>query len=390
MTFEFVQIPKQINMEDENWLEQLEQSGQANDLFKQYQDREQLKRNILSGLNMGNQYISEMQDLNNVRKPQTQEEIQAARQGIFNNPASSLQNALSASAQKTPNGLQSFAAGYRDNYDNAFSATNLANDPNKNWSYRLGEGLGTVGRFIDSPLGRGLIAGGLNSALGYDNSLQEGLQAFAGRQNAVTADKLYRRQLKDYGYSDEDLGQIRGNITTDMYKNLANNLYRTKNLDQNTYIKMKKVYDTQLQMGILSPEQYQANVEALNNQYINGQIQTMQAGEVQESNQTRNTDSQIGYRNKRLEQYDQQLALIDKRIAQVGANAAARLGLMQQRLDLQQKREAEKQQRDKEEAQDLAEFQQIFSGKDKGAKDYARNAYIKKYGKDPMKKLELY
>lgn len=387
---EFVQIPKQINMEDENWLEQLEQSGQANDLFKQYQDRELLKRNILGGLNMGNQYISEMQDLNNVRKPQTQEEIQAARNGIFNNPALSLQNALSASAQKTPNGLQSFAMGYRDNYDNAFRSTNLANDPNKNWSYRLGEGLGTVGRFIDSPLGRGLIAGGLNAALGYDNSLQEGLQAFSGRQNAVTADKLYRRQLKDYGYTDDDLANIRGNITTDMYKNLANNLYRTRNLDQNTYIKMKKAYDAQLQMGMLSPEQYQANVDALNNQYINSQVKTMQAGEVQESNQTRNTDSQIGYRNKRLDQYDKQLELIDKKIAQAGSNAAARLALQEKKLQIIENRKNDEQKLKQEAATDLAEFQQIYSGKDKNAKEYARNEYIRRYGIDPLKKLELY
>ena len=290
MAFEFVQIPKQINMEDENWLEQLEQSGQANDLFKQYQDREQLKRNILSGLNMGNQYISEMQDLNNVRKPQTQEEIQAARQGIFNNPASSLQNALSASAQKTPNGLQSFAMGYRDNYDNAFRPTNLANDPNKNWSYRLGEGLGTVGRFIDSPLGRGLIAAGLNKALGYDDSAIEGLNAFNVRQNAVTADKLYRRQLKDYGYTDEDLANIRGNITTDMYKNLANNLYRTKQLDVRLAIANAKDKNTQAKMIL---DAFKNNIFSEQETILELARNGIDISQLNPSNETRKTDARV-------------------------------------------------------------------------------------------------
>lgn len=289
-----------------------------------------------------------------------------------------------------PGFLDDFSKGYNDNYSNGFNINNFKNQPNKGFATRLGEGLGTVGRFIDSPTGRFALAAGLNSLLGYDNSLQEGLQAFSGRQNAVTADKLYRRQLKDYGYTDDDLAQIKGTISTDMYKNLSNNLYKTRNLDQNTYIKLKKVYDTQLQMGILSPEQYQQNISALNNQFIDSQVQTMQAGDVQESNQTRNTDSQIGYRNKRLEQYDQQLALIDKRIAQVGANASARIALEQQKLGIKQKRAEEEKIYKQEKAQDLAEFQQIYSGKDKGAKDYARNAYIKKYGEDPMKKLELF
>ena len=240
-----------------------------------------------------------------------------------------------------PGFFNDLASGYKDNYDNGFNVNNLRNN-NQNIATRLGEGLGTVGRFVDSPLGRGLIAAGLNKALGYDDSFLEGLQAFAGRQNAVTADKLYRKQLKDYGYTDEDLSQIRGNITSDVYKNLANNLYKTKNLDQNTYIKLKKAYDTQLQMGILSPEQYQTNVDALNNQYVNSQVQTMQAGDVGLSNQTRNTNSQIDYRTKRLEQLDiqlqqnqQKIGILQQRVANGVANDAQKAEL--RALTIQQK-----------------------------------------------------
>jgi len=122
--------------------------------------------------------------------------------------------------------LNDLASGYRENYDNRFKVGNwrdneLPYDRNKGLSYRIGEGLGTVGRFIDSPAGRFAMAYGLNSALGYNNSLQEGLKAAVGRQNAQTADKVYRQQLLQMGYSDDDLANIRGNITPEIYKGLT-------------------------------------------------------------------------------------------------------------------------------------------------------------------------
>lgn len=216
--------------------------------------------------------------------------------------------------------LPDMARGYQENYNNGFSINNLGQ--NKGWAQRLGEGLGSVGRFIDSPLGRGLIAAGLNSALGYDESFKEGLTAAVGRQNAQTADKVYRQQLKQMGYSDEDLANIRGNITSDIYKNLSQNVYRFRNLDQNTYVKMKNAYDRQLQSGILTPEEYRANVEALNNQYVNSQIQTMGAGNVQESNQSKLAENKINVDARKLEQNDRRLNILQQRVNQGAASAA--------------------------------------------------------------------
>ena len=178
---------------------------------------DQIKSVINNGINNGNKYISEWQTANNVRKPQDEEEIELARAGQFNTPT--LSTALSQEQEQPKR--NSFLEGYRDNYNNSFSFSNLKNNPEKDWQYRLGEGLGTVGRFIDSPLGRGVIAAGLNKALGYDNSALEGLQAFGARQNNVTADKFYRNELaKNYGYSMDDLANIRGNITPDLFKTL--------------------------------------------------------------------------------------------------------------------------------------------------------------------------
>lgn len=116
--------------------------------------------------------------------------------------------------------LDDMAKGYNENYNNRFSFNNIGQ--NQGWGTRIGEGLGTLGRFIDSPLGRGVLAAGLNSALGYNNSLQEGLTAAVGRQNAQTADRVYRQQLmRDYGYTDDDLANITGNINSTMFNNLT-------------------------------------------------------------------------------------------------------------------------------------------------------------------------
>ena len=225
--------------------------------------------------------------------------------------------------------LPDLAKGYNENYATGFAAPNwgerqIDDGRQKGFAYRLGEGLGSVGRFIDSPIGRGLMAAGLNNALGYDNSLQEGLTAAIGRQNAQTADRVYRNQLKQMGFGEDELNNIRGNITSDMYKNIVSNAYKFRNLDQNSYVKMKTLYDRQLQQGIITPEEYKINVDALNNQYVNSQIQTMQAGNVQKSNQTRNTDM-----NEQLLPYKQYALQMSPQIAM------GNLGIRQQMLPLE-------------------------------------------------------
>lgn len=111
--------------------------------------------------------------------------------------------------------LPDLAKGYNENYNQGLNFNNFGQK--KGWAEKIGEGLGTVGRVIDSPLGRGLLAAGLNSALGYDNSLQEGLTAAVGRQNAQTADRIYRQQLAAQGIDTSNVG---GNITGDIYKQL--------------------------------------------------------------------------------------------------------------------------------------------------------------------------
>lgn len=135
-------------------------------------------------------------------------------------------NEFNASLSKTPRQggfLNNIANGYRENYYQPFSINNLGQ--NRGWGTRLGEGFGTLGRFVDSSLGRGILAAGLSAATGYGEPLEELAIATVGRQRAKTADRLYRDQLKAQGINTDD---IKGNITPDVYKNIANS-YRLNN-----------------------------------------------------------------------------------------------------------------------------------------------------------------
>lgn len=118
--------------------------------------------------------------------------------------------------------LQDFMAGAKENYNNAFTPENLQ-PQNKNWATRLGEGLGTALRFGDSSWGRGLMAGGAALALGMSpgQALGYGLGTTAGRQGILTADKLYRNQLKNMGMTENELKGIKGYIDKDMFKNYS-------------------------------------------------------------------------------------------------------------------------------------------------------------------------
>ena len=148
----------------------------------------------------------------------------------YMNPES-MPTQLSLGTKTTParNGfLQDFMAGAKENYNNSFTPENLQ-PQNKNWATRLGEGLGTALRFGDSSLGRGLMAGGAALALGMSpgQALGYGLGTTAGRQGILTADKVYRNQLKKMGVTDAELDGVKGYITNDMFKNMTD-LYKAR------------------------------------------------------------------------------------------------------------------------------------------------------------------
>ena len=114
-------------------------------------------------------------------------------------------------------------SGFRENYAQGFDVNNLV-PQNKGFATRLGEGLGTLARFSDSPLGRGLIAYGLSNAVGDTNPLEQAITAGVGRYNNQTADKIYRNQLKQMGMDEGELNAIRGDVTKDVFNSIVSGM----------------------------------------------------------------------------------------------------------------------------------------------------------------------
>ena len=94
------------------------------------------------------------------------------------------------------------ASGAKENYATGFAAPNLYENETpdgrkKGFGYRLGEGLGTIGRFLESPLGRGLLVAGIVGATGGNGlaALAYGGQAGSLNQRYRYQDKMFRNEM---------------------------------------------------------------------------------------------------------------------------------------------------------------------------------------------------
>ena len=122
-----------------------------------------------------------------------------------------------------PGFLNDLASGYRENATQGFNVNNLA-PQRKGLATRIGEGLGTLARFYDKPIGRMAVATGLSMLTDEANPLGEGVKAYVGRQNNMTQDKVYRNQLKQLGMTDEELNAIKGNVTKDIFEGVTSGM----------------------------------------------------------------------------------------------------------------------------------------------------------------------
>lgn len=136
--------------------------------------------------------------------------------------------------------LRDMAEGYRENRNNAFSLDNLENK-NKNFATRIGEGLGSLARFAESPAGRALLVGGIVGATGGDGlqALTYGAQTGMLNQNNRLADQLYRDDLAKQGI---DTSNLKGYMNDNAYQNML----RSKQLQDNAAYR-QMYYDTMLQ-----------------------------------------------------------------------------------------------------------------------------------------------
>lgn len=119
-----------------------------------------------------------------------------------------------------PGFFNDLASGYRENVTQGFDVNNLA-PQNKSWATRIGEGLGTLARFYNKPIGRMAVATGLSMLTDEANPLGEGVKAYVGRQTNMTRDKAYRQGLINMGVDESQVNAIPGIMTDDIYKNLV-------------------------------------------------------------------------------------------------------------------------------------------------------------------------
>ena len=172
---------------------------------------EQIAQKVANGLNFGIPELSQAQKNIGIRIPQGEEEVVKAQAGEFNKP---IMVAGVNNAPREGGLVQGYKQGYNLNYDN----------PTKTVGTRIGQGLGTLGRFADSPLGRGLIAYGLSNAMGDTNPLEQAFTAGVGRQNNMTQDRVYRNQLKQLGMTDDEVNAIPGIVTKDVFEGVTSGM----------------------------------------------------------------------------------------------------------------------------------------------------------------------
>lgn len=169
---------------------------------------------VMQGRNYGDKGIAQRQQELGINVPQTKEEIALADNGLFNTYNTTRQGGA----------INDLVSGFQENATQGFNVNNLAPVQNKGLATRIGEGLGTLTRFYNSPLGRMAVATGLSMLTDEVNPLGEGVKAYVGRQQNQTADKVYRNQLKQLGMSDEELNAIKGNITKDIYEGVTSGM----------------------------------------------------------------------------------------------------------------------------------------------------------------------
>lgn len=203
-----------------------------------------------------------------------------------------------------PGFFNDLASGYRENATQGFDVNNLA-PQRKGLATRIGEGLGTLARFYDKPIGRMAVATGLSMLTDEANPLGEGVKAYVGRQTNMTRDNVYRNQLKQMGMSEDEVNAIPGIITDDIFKNYTlanyrNNMtnYRNLKLDKDTYIKQQQNIYKMLNDGVITAEEATKQMQLLNDEY-----QKQNPMDMQESNKTVQGNRRLDIMEKNADTY---------------------------------------------------------------------------------------
>ena len=132
-----------------------------------------------------------------------------------------------------PGLLNDIRSGAKENFATGFAAPNWEQNKTpdgrkKGLGYRLGEGLGSMARFAESPLGRSLLMAGIVGVTGGGAlpALTYGATTGMINQQARMKDKMYRNELEKMGF---DTNGIAGYVGDDTF----NKIYQSKQLQDN-------------------------------------------------------------------------------------------------------------------------------------------------------------
>lgn len=240
--------------------------------------------------------------------------------------------------------------------DNAKYAGHWENDKfvaprNENTMTKIGEGVGTAMRVMDSPLAKSLIVGALVSATGGSpaQALGYGVKTGAIAQNAQMRNQLYRQKLKSLGYSDADLEKIRGYVGDNEYKTISDGMYKSGMLDYRNGL-LENAQDR-----LLADIDYKDKLA----DYHNGMLSIAQ--------QNANTNA------KRANIYQQ---IANKKGYSSGSGSGKPAGSKGSGA------------KNPMYGKHLAEYNSILQSGDANKIAYARNKFIQSYGEDPDKSLK--
>lgn len=248
--------------------------------YQEYLKNNGYAENIINGVPQGlNNGIAEISDWINqynasrigqnspIKIPQTQEEIELARKGQFNNPTftiNAFQKGNNSILDNLINGLNDFSIGYNENRNNAFMPSNLTDNKfkvgdnsspieyEKGAMGRLGEAFGTSARVLNKPVVKGLVNGLVQGILTGNPLI--GYTAGLGTATGSAKSDIYEKALQNQGVNVPNgvLNSYNSNdfnvLMTPKYKEQLNNIALQKLTEQQNYHDMMiKYYNDKLE-----------------------------------------------------------------------------------------------------------------------------------------------
>lgn len=219
-----------------------------------------------------------------------------------------------------PGLLEDIRSGAKENFATGFAAPNFeqAKTPdgrNKGFGYRFGEGLGSLARFANSPVGRGLLMAGIVGATGGAAlpAMAFGAQAGFGNKQVRMKDQLYRNALADRKIDTSNIG---GFIGDDTFKYLLEDQQLRDNAE---YRKMYYDMQAQNQKDLMDFRRWQAEKDVEQNKidnYYKGQQIAQGWKRLEQDNNEVNNKNIVNLQavNQQLQRFEESFATMPNKL----------------------------------------------------------------------------